>query len=133
VARAAASFSAMQRSVATLNAAGVQIGFGTDAGAVPDHVHAFTDHRELQLMVQSGMSPAQALTAATRTAAEIVGLEKTVGTIADGKSADFVILDANPLDDIVNTRRISGVYLRGLPIDRDALRAGWRSDTGGQR
>jgi len=62
--------------------------------------------------------------AATRTSAEILGLDD-LGMVAVGKSADFVVLDANPLDDITNTRKISSVYLRGHRIDREKLRAGF--------
>ena len=75
-------------------------------------------------MVAAGMTPAQAIIAATRTSAEILGLDR-LGTLAAGRSADFVVLDANPLDDITNTRRISRVYLRGKAVDRAALRAAW--------
>jgi imidazolonepropionase-like amidohydrolase len=70
------------------------------------------------------MTPAQVIVSATRTSAEILGLAQ-LGTIAPGKSADFVALDANPLDDITNTRRISRVYLRGKEVDRSALEKGW--------
>ena len=62
--------------------------------------------------------------AATRNAAELMKLEDA-GTIALRKNADFVVLDANPLDDITNTRRISSVYLRGAQVDRAGLRARW--------
>lgn len=62
--------------------------------------------------------------AATRNSAALVGL-KDVGTVEKGKSADFLVLDANPLDDITNTRRINAVYLRGTAVDRAALRARW--------
>jgi imidazolonepropionase-like amidohydrolase len=75
-------------------------------------------------MVAAGMTPAQALVAATRTAAEVLGLDRS-GVLAAGSNADFVVLDANPLEDITNTRRISRVYLRGTEIDRAALRAAW--------
>jgi imidazolonepropionase-like amidohydrolase len=120
VERAAATFRAMERSVATMKAAGVKFAFGTDAGAVRDHVHAFTDHRELDIMVKAGLTPMEAIAAATSGAAELAGLSD-LGALAPGKSADFIVLDANPLEDIKNTRRISGVYLRGVQVDRESL------------
>ena len=75
-------------------------------------------------MVAAGMTPAQVIGAATRNAADLLKLTD-VGTVAAGKSADFLVLDANPLDDIRNTRRIANVYLRGATVDRAALRARW--------
>jgi imidazolonepropionase-like amidohydrolase len=75
-------------------------------------------------MVAAGMTPAQVIVAATRTSAEVLRLE-SLGTIANGKSADFIVLDANPLDDIMNTRRIAQVYLRGRQVDRPALSRAW--------
>ena len=72
-------------------------------------------------MVFCGLTPAEAIVAATRTSAEILKLDD-LGTVAAGKSADFVVLDANPLDNILNTRKISSVYQRGRAIDRTALR-----------
>jgi len=115
----------MQRSLAKLNAAGVRIALGADSGAVPDHFHAYTSHRELQLMVEAGMRPAQALTAATVTAADFLRLADR-GTLEAGKRADFVVLDANPLDDIANTKKIADVYLGGRKLDRQAMRAAWK-------
>ena len=79
---------------------------------------------EMENMVAAGMTPAQVLVAATRTSAEILGLND-LGTIAAGKSAEFVVLDANPLDDITNTRRISKVYLRGKEVDRAKMTSRW--------
>src|SRR5207302_4074119 len=94
------------------------IGFGTDSGTQV----GWTVHAELADMVTAGMTPAQVLRAATKTAAEIVRLDQ-LGEVAPGKSADFVVLDANPLDNITNTRRISKVYQRGKELDRAVLRA----------
>ena len=77
-------------------------------------------------MVASGMTPAQVIVAATRNAAELLKVTDA-GTVAARKSADFIVLDANPLDDITNTRRIAAVYLRGSQVDRAGLRARWTS------
>jgi imidazolonepropionase-like amidohydrolase len=72
-----------------------------------------------------GLTPGEAIVAATRDPAEIIGLN--TGTVAPGKSADFIVLDANPLENIANTRRINRVYLRGQEVDRPALRAKWQA------
>ena len=72
-------------------------------------------------MVKAGMTPSEVIAAATRDAAQFLELDQ-LGTVAAGKSADFLVLHANPLDNIANTRRISRVYLRGGEVDRAALR-----------
>ena len=125
VARAQATYARMQRSLAKLNAAGVTLVLGTDDGAVRDHFYAYTAHRELTLMVQAGMTPAQVLTAATRTSAAVLRLTD-LGSLEPRKRADFLVLDANPLDDIANTTKIAAIYHDGVAIDRLALRARWR-------
>jgi len=99
---------------------------GTDAGAVGDFF-GYADHVELALFVRMGMTPMDALVAATSRSARAFGLTD-VGVLQAAKAADFVILDANPLEDINNTRLISDVYLRGTRIDREALRAAWTQE-----
>ncbi len=115
----------MQRNLQKLNQTGAVIGFGADSGAVPDYFHAYNTHRELQLMVEAGMTPAQVLTAATVTSAEFLRLQDH-GTLDPGKSADFLVLNGDPLNDIANTRKIAKVYLRGQELDRAAMRATFR-------
>jgi imidazolonepropionase-like amidohydrolase len=104
------------RNVAALHKAGVKLGLGTDTGGVTGGgAFGLASHVELELMVKAGLTPAQAITAGTKTTAEILGLAE-LGTIAPGKSADFLVLDANPLDAIGNTRKISTVYLQGVEV-----------------
>src|SRR5262245_3070803 len=110
------TFGIQARNLAKLNAAGVRIALGTDGNV------AWAHHLEMEDMVAAGMTPAQVITASTRNAAEFLKLNDA-GTVASGKSADFLVLDANPLDDIKNTRRIADVYLRGTAVDRATERA----------
>lgn len=110
---AQAAFAIQARNLARMSAAGVRIVLGTD-GNTP-----YAPHVEMADMVAAGMSPAQVIVAATSSGAAFLRMSDA-GTLAPGKSADFIVLDANPLDDITNTRRISSVYLRGAQVNRAA-------------
>jgi imidazolonepropionase-like amidohydrolase len=98
--------------------AGVRILAGTDG---PYEHGGNALHSELELLVEAGLSPLQALQAASREAAEAMGLSKDVGTIEVGKTADLVLLDADPLRDIANTRKIIAVVLHGQLFSKDEL------------
>jgi imidazolonepropionase-like amidohydrolase len=78
-------------------------------------------HRELEEFVASGLSPLEAITAGSLNAARVLRAEKEIGTVEEGKLADLIILDANPLEDIRNTRKIWKVIQGGKVVDRDAL------------
>jgi imidazolonepropionase-like amidohydrolase len=106
-----ATFGIQARNLAKLNAAGVKIALGTD-GNTPWAAHA-----EMADMVAAGMTPMQVIVAATKNGAEFLRIADA-GTVAAGRSADFIVLDANPLTDITNTRRISAVYFRGAAVER---------------
>jgi imidazolonepropionase-like amidohydrolase len=108
-------------------ASGARIVLGTDTGIQPGHTFGSGAHVELARWVQLGLTPSQAIVAATLRPAELLGL-KDLGTLATGKRASFIVLDANPLENILNTRRISSVYLDGAKFDRDALLARWKAD-----
>ena len=105
-----------KKNLKTLSDNGVKIAFGTDSG-IPTRFPGYLEHRELQLMVEAGLTPMQAIVAATGTNAEILGGAKTTfGTLQPGKRADFLVLDANPLDDIHNTEKLSAVWQSGKAV-----------------
>jgi imidazolonepropionase-like amidohydrolase len=98
---------------------GIAIGVGPDTG-VMGAFPGLSVHREMELMVQAGVQPARVLVAATRTAAERLGATP-LGAIAEGKDADLMVVDGNPLEDITHTRNIQMVMKQGRIVDRKAL------------
>jgi imidazolonepropionase-like amidohydrolase len=99
------------------------IGLGTDGTG-----DGFGAHQQIAYYVRCGFTTAEAIQSASSVNAKVLGLTR-MGAVAAGKEADFVVLDANPLPDISNTRKINKVYLRGTEVDRAALRAQFLAGT----
>ncbi len=124
LARVRKNFENDGRNAMKLRAAGMRVVEGTDTGQSRFLIGYF-NHLDLESMVAIGMTPMEAIVAATRDGAEIAHLD--TGLVAPGKNADFIVLDANPLESISNTRRIDKVYLRGQEVPRAALAAKWQA------
>lgn len=103
--------------VLRMHEAGIPLGIGTDSGP-PGRFQGLWEHREMELLVDAGISPMEAIRAATLNGARFLGIQDDYGSIEAGKVADLVILDADPLDDIRNSRRIHQVWMAGRPVDR---------------
>jgi imidazolonepropionase-like amidohydrolase len=115
-------WSMMFRSVSLLRQGGVHFLAGSDFPK-PETMPGFGLHDELGLLVEAGLTPAEALRAATLEPAAYLGATDSMGTVEAGRVADLVLLDANPLDAIANTRRLRAVIVRGKLLDRAALDA----------
>lgn len=102
----------------TLSDAGIVIGMGTDSGGGPGRFQGYFEHLELEYEVKAGLTPMQALVSATSGAAQVVNISQHAGTLEKGKWADFVVLNANPLDDIKNTRAIDSVWVGGVQVQQ---------------
>jgi imidazolonepropionase-like amidohydrolase len=111
----------LEQSMAKLGLAGAKVILGADTG-LEDHLFGMAEQLELEAMVDAGLTPMQGIIAATSRSAEFLGMTNT-GALRRGLDADFLVLDANPLDDITHTRRIGRIVLGGAEIDRAALRS----------
>jgi imidazolonepropionase-like amidohydrolase len=109
-----------------LHAAGVRLVLGSDTAGDSNRWIGMMTLVELENMVAAGFTPSEVIVTATRDAAAVLRLDQ-LGMVAPGKSADFIVLDANPLDNIANVRRINRVYLRGQEVDRAGMRARWQA------
>jgi imidazolonepropionase-like amidohydrolase len=109
-------FATASKNLKKLAEAGAEIAFGTGSG-LPDTFPGYFEHRELELMVNAGVSPADAIKAATSVSANALGATD-LGALAPGKKANFLVLSSNPLDDIKNTKDIDKVYVGGHDVDR---------------
>jgi imidazolonepropionase-like amidohydrolase len=124
VAEAKAAFAHDARNAIRLRDAGMKIVGGTDTGQTR-HLVGLANHLDLESHVAMGVTPMQAIVGATRDGAAIGKFN--AGMVASGKNADFVVLDANPLDSISNTRKINRVYLRGQEVPRAQFAARWQA------
>jgi imidazolonepropionase-like amidohydrolase len=104
--------------------AGILVSLGTDSGATPIRTQGFAEHMELSLMVQAGLTPMQAITAATLNAAKLLRIEDQHGTLAPGKKANFIVLEKDPSQDIHNTQTIRAVWKNGNKVSDGPLAKG---------
>jgi imidazolonepropionase-like amidohydrolase len=124
VAKAKKTFASDAKSALLLRAAGMKIVGGTDTGQTR-HLMGYFNHLDLESQVAMGLTPMEAIVGATSAGARIAGFN--TGLVAAGRQADFIVLNANPLDSISNTRKIDRVYLRGTEVPRAEFAKRWRS------
>jgi len=124
IARAKKIFDGLARNGMKLRAAGIRVVMGTDTGQSRFFI-GYSTHMDLEGLAAMGMTPSEVTVAATRDAAEIGHFN--TGLVAAGRQADFIVLDANPLDSISNTRKINKVFLRGQEVPRAAMKAKWQA------
>jgi imidazolonepropionase-like amidohydrolase len=102
-----------------LSDGGVRIALGTDSGGAADRffIQGYSEHREMELMMEAGMTPMQVIQSFSKGASEALGIDKDFGTLAKGKAADLLVLEKNPLDNIANMRTIQAIYLGGKKFE----------------
>lgn len=117
-----AAFKTAMINLKKIHDAGIQVALGTDSGAFPIRTQGFTEHLEMELMVKAGLTPAQAITVSTYNAANALKIGSKKGTLEKGQSADLLVLTANPLDDIRNTRKIEAVWKAGQEVSKGPIK-----------
>jgi imidazolonepropionase-like amidohydrolase len=122
-----AALAVAMRNLKALHDAGIPIAFGTDSGANPERIPGWAEHHELELMVRAGLSPMDAIVAATKTSAAVIKATDR-GTLEVGKRADFLVLAADPLADIRNTRQLVSVWHGGREIEPRVSAAAPKAD-----
>jgi imidazolonepropionase-like amidohydrolase len=110
------AFEIGMKNLKKLSDAGVVIVLGSDSGAQPVRTQGFSEHLELQLMTEAGLTPMQAIIAATNNGAKMLHIDKQCGTLQPGKKADFIVLNGNPVGDIKQTRNIFSVWKNGVQV-----------------
>jgi imidazolonepropionase-like amidohydrolase len=102
-----------------LSDGGARIAFGTDSGGAADRffIQGYSEHREMELMVQAGLTPMQVIRSFSKNAAEALGIDKEFGVLAKGKAADLLVLEKNPLENITHMRAIHSIYLGGKKFE----------------
>jgi imidazolonepropionase-like amidohydrolase len=105
-----------------LEDAGVPVVMGTDSGAPTGRFEGYFEHLEMEYMVRAGLTPMQTLVSATSTAARALRAQDQIGSIQPGRWADLVVLNANPLDDIKNTRNVDSVWIAGVQVPQKSAR-----------
>src|SRR5262245_25119472 len=114
-----AGFEMNKTNLKKLSDGGVRIALGTDSGGAADRffIQGYSEHREMELMVQSGLTPMQVIQSFSKGASEALGIDKDFGTLAKGKTADLLVLEKNPLENITNMRSIQTIYLGGKKFE----------------
>ncbi|WP_159467592.1 amidohydrolase family protein [Dyadobacter sp. 3J3] len=117
-----AGFNIALKNLKKIHDAGILVALGTDSGAFPIRAQGFSEHLEMELMVQAGLTPMQTITAATLNSAKILRIDNLYGTIQKGKKADFIVLTESPEKNIKNTRKIESVWKDGKKVSDGPLR-----------
>ena len=112
-----AAYNTALRNLKKIHAAGILVALGTDSGAQTRRAQGFSEHLELQLMVEAGLTPLEAITVASRNSCQVLKV-KDQGTLLPGMNADFIVLNQNPLEDIKSTRTIHSVWKNGVMVNK---------------